>query len=1803
MNNGTGFFMILEFFLTFATTCGCFALGAMLTDDSDDHGDENSLRNLLDGVYSELRDIIKNLADRRRFSEDGVEDAADGTRDPGARGRSTLNDDLIFADGLNVGNSLFSSEDDPWKDFDEESGTENDGLNSANYFGAFFKKKNYFSREDDSEQSDDSERPKKSDRKWARPENHESSNQDEASNDDEEEDFDEDSSFDSYEDDFDESYFTDHILDDDSMSYAQKVARLRDEFEKGRHLARVPLVYALLNYVEELDASSEKDAMSALDEAESLLSADRDFGDEEFFDPDDPENQKLLIYVLLQRSIFCLKNDLKPNIEAVNEALNRARELYRAYPVEDSQLLLARVYLVRGSVYLANELEEVALNAFQKAYETVSGSEFDGESEERVVLTGVTLRSLAEAYRRIGDSQQELKAFREVVNYWKDRGDRDVYLSEFATSAFHLAMTLQKVSPKESMEYLEEAINAQERLYSFDESQHAVELVFYMNIRADLLFQRHKVEALALLDRSISILAQFLEQEPNAKKRNVAFRLATDSYLRRASARHLLNHPIRSVVEDARNAIHSLSLGLKFDPNFNLRKPIFIILFFLIKTLFAGKNESSEIFELIKYAELLYEQLSDSDKLYVRDRLTFIYLQAHNYFAFHEDDKTAFEMANRAVALIQSDDSDDLSVDDREALVQALRQRALYLYTVRRDSARALDDCVAMMKILESLRRDDALDGTTANVYVETLCRAAICSVIKEDLDEARSYIARAFRLTLRQTHYPDWDCQSLTQAVLCAFYFSRNEGDKTTALRLIRLALKIVKQMQIKILESDSDLGDDQEEELLNDSQREKINLLERTAIDFRLARIELLSEEETEDASLLKVLGESTSEIDDSDKSQGGRGNVPYYQALLRDVVFCARSAERRALEGIDDAEEILLFAMRYLVRRLSWDINDPTVGFDEVNLSLKALVERLPERQSTTLQTLLNAWKSDVATQDVLKTALAGVESLQETQDFSEEGDARDDVATSCIRSLCELRAEICAGVLGTGVIPNLPTKSPETRDFEVAFLREKTNDDFAIRSQREGYLERIDARSNKTLQYSGAPSKEEWRRRGEMSVYAAAYASGETLRYDFESVARYSKQFVELWRSYAVVRKKDKSLLLHVFSRDLLHVRYRKLPSLLAAAEFLFNTTLGEYFFLEVKAIPVAKAAYSKALSIYEAHIESFKKLDRYIDYVCCSLLFRLASIFQAEHNHIEENRTLLKALRVHLRLCEKDNAVEPQLLNRISEEIAKFMPMQTASNPRAIPRAVNRFLREVGKIDAPWLNEVYVALHPLIFELVDLYTSDVECYEISRAAIDQLNASTAKYIESLEDSEIFYSSNVTKRLARLFEMQIQFWTLYGSFDRSVLHIEKSLEFIDDIQNRISAFHFGILREILSARKSNEADDRVIADDHGGEEGKDETKSFKISEVEGESQPSDKLVDGQGSDGGDDSDADSSESDDDARFINSFVFWVRTKRSLASRKLYLLWKTKPLEVESSELGNEGTTPSLEEHKRRFVDLWSNMPINRELRDYVIECFALNVGGLKRIKNWFKGAFSKRPTKFIASRATLEELETEILAYFVEETILAPQDQDPKATLRIFLERFFLLAKRVDFRREFLAEIYYVCSVYATRRRLFSQGINLAQHALRNLYGFEDLQRPVMEGNVSKTFSTKRAALSTLEVEEHLCRVYLARGRKRDVLRAMKLNLDGLQLAKKMISRGWFSAQVYYVKMCVVAAKILTNQNSLQEAREYANRAKEMIRKRTRRGIGCWTSQIQTDLCEIDARLKELGGDVDNSERVGD
>lgn len=777
--------------LSFFCLLTLLAVGATLQNgDSDSNSSSESDSDFLESAEFFLNDILRYLL-RRHPRGDDEETRADASERVGRLDEvETIFDDLDEPDDVDDFSSDFETEDEDSDDVDAVDDDARPAEDRSNFAGAFFKNRK---KSDEFFESQDS-------------------NSDDG-----------------------ETARDDSFADDDSLPLNQRIARLRKRLQDGDESARLELIAALVESTTNAKAYEKERVFRTLDEARSLVEQSDSAFDDDY--------EEAACQIALQRPVFYMRNEMKPPFELVAAALRRVQEWREKSDTEASRQLLARAWLLHGQRLLASGSSSAALASFKKArrfFESSLTSYVD--PDKKFPSLGFVLVAEADAYRMAGDFDKAIVAYKEAAEVFDAFRSKRVFLAQRANVLCQLSLTLRSIERfKEAGRVMNDAIAAEERLYSYDSNKYGAGLAQLLRVQADTSLKLGDVDSsFALMDRAESVLLSSLQVNAPLKRRAFAF-MQLVHVLRGRAGMNFMRRKSDLARRDALNALRYLSLAAEKDDDLN-PGPTVVAIFALVYDMATASRrwDDAERLNLLVKKTLLH--LSPRERRVVDPMYAELLLHMHMVNASEKRFDDAIKATNQAVKLLDRarDEEDRAEANRREfLLIKALYQRGSYAYVVENNLKSALAD---FERIDSLFRETDVLDDDenarqTRAFYIEFSWRLAGARWRAKDARGAGVAAVDACRMFYRAIEAGDWFALGSLKRLVCAtLFFAEHAEQPTLFLRTARFWIKFIQATRRKFLEVGWRVEDSFEEQ---QSNNEALEEFEEALLSVFMARV----------------------------------------------------------------------------------------------------------------------------------------------------------------------------------------------------------------------------------------------------------------------------------------------------------------------------------------------------------------------------------------------------------------------------------------------------------------------------------------------------------------------------------------------------------------------------------------------------------------------------------------------------------------------------------------------------------------------------------------------------------------------------------------------------------------------------------------------------------------------------------------------------------------------------------------------------------------------------------------------------
>lgn len=717
------------------------------------------------------------------------------------------------------------------------------------------------------------------------------------------------------------------FLDDPSISDDEKIAYLRDRIESGDDASRDELARLLVQVAADAGADAREKALAALDEAEAIATeaAEASNGDEERFE--------FLGQVLLQRPLFYLRNGLEPPMQAANDALARIRDWAENSANPDARRLLATAWQTQGNCLAAIGCEAAAVASQQKAVELFEEIIGEGATDAEPSL-GYASAALGETYLRVGDAPRSIAAFRRAVETFDKFASQEPFLAEKVNVLFRLSVALRENGDETTAEaVLHDAVDAEERLLSFDEEDYIAPLAQLLNVQADFYVRRNAFEdAFVALDGAISALKRFLACDVALSSRVRAYLLLETTFRKRATV-CLWTERYSAAIRDVEEGLEYLALATKKEENL---QPFSQLVSFsgLMYDCGAARDDWAFVPEAQELIEELVARLTPDETKTVAPLYGQLLLQRHVALAKEGRIDDALAATNRAIAALETGLIDDGELEYRVLLAKALFQRGVFEFEIQENLEKSLADFTRAQKLYEEARLDGELDESSSAIYFELLSRKSFIEIKIDDFDAARTDLRLGIAETTKLLRKKNWNrLDELENLSRTSVLWAQVARDDEFALRVVRLWTRYWRRFRRFFVESSwnveqtpSGAFDERAPEETDEIQK-TLTKIEGAIADLRRIRAEILEPLDWKDEfakyfdrSDFENAPQTAPESDDAENAASPfdalknfdldaarsrfesefLANEPKNRALFSDRLFCFRVVKRRVERG---------------------------------------------------------------------------------------------------------------------------------------------------------------------------------------------------------------------------------------------------------------------------------------------------------------------------------------------------------------------------------------------------------------------------------------------------------------------------------------------------------------------------------------------------------------------------------------------------------------------------------------------------------------------------------------------------------------------------------------------------------------------------------------------------------------------------------------------------------------------------------------------------------------------------------------
>lgn len=625
-------------------------------------------------------------------------------------------------------------------------------------------------------------------------------------------------------------------LEDESVPDDDKVDYLRRRVKEGDSESRQELAKFLIARAAGATREQRVSAFKDLDEAQDLLENDDENSDPQCFDD---VKGALIARALLQRPVFFLRNGLKPPMDLANGALNKIRDWAENCPDPDAKRLLATAWQIRGNALLVSGGDSAALTSFERAKELFDDLIASGvEAVEPSV--GFVCASLGEAYMAIGDAKMAVDSYREALRLFEKFADQELFLAEKVNVTNRLSAALRNLGEvEEADKALEEAIQAEERLLSYDEESYFAPLSHLLEVQADVLAQRGELaNALVPLDRAVETLEKFLAYDSIMARRVVAY-AHLENALRRRATIYLFQQRLLLAVRDIERAVDVLVLASKKDDAFDMLTQV-IVDSCLVLDLCLWFNLTESVVEMRKLIRDLVDRLTVDERKRIAPIYAQLLLQRRLVYLKIGKKREAFAITNEAIKLLDSVYKEDDSLENQIILAKALVMRGFFHDREKNKAFVSTADLRRVKKLLIESYLADGLDDTMKTFLVDSIAKKAQAELSTGAVDVAKDDLRWCARITVAELRKKRWHFLDYLAVISRVSTDVAGKIDGAyTGLRVVHLWLSFANYLRRLFIESDWSTNEQGEE-----SSQSKLFLqsIEAFIVDARRMRADLL-------------------------------------------------------------------------------------------------------------------------------------------------------------------------------------------------------------------------------------------------------------------------------------------------------------------------------------------------------------------------------------------------------------------------------------------------------------------------------------------------------------------------------------------------------------------------------------------------------------------------------------------------------------------------------------------------------------------------------------------------------------------------------------------------------------------------------------------------------------------------------------------------------------------------------------------------------------------------------------------------
>ncbi len=606
-------------------------------------------------------------------------------------------------------------------------------------------------------------------------------------------------------------------LDDESVDLDEKIAYLRKRMDPDDIESTSTLVQMLVQRAAMANKDEEKIAMDALDEVEKILDefeAGNELGDGFDGDSYDFDVETLRAQALLQRPFYFLRNGKEPPMALAKAALSRIKKWANETETDEARRMLATAWQVHGISLMASGAESAGLSSLLESRRIFQELVESGVEEARPSI-GVVCLEIGDAYHAIGDNERAAKYYRESLETFEAFSAQEGFLSEKVNAGFRLSIALRNLGKTEEADaVLEEAIEGEERLLSYNEETYFAPLSMLLEAQADAFAMRGQTqEALAALDRAISTLENFLSYDSPISRRVLAYARLENALRRRATV-FLGQRRFAFAARDICKAAEYIGLAAKKDPEFDPIAQTTIVACLLSDLCaFLGLWP---VYERVD-AELqrMFDSMEPDDLRLIVPIYGQLLMQRRNILMAVDKRKDAGAVSDKAIKLLEDAyKEDDSNVAVRLVLAKALAQRGFVKLDKKRAAFVSIPDLRRSKMLLEDGLENDQLDEQTTKILIELLEEKAFAEAKGGARDVAREDMRLAVKTVWGKLRAKQWDyIEQLAALSRVSMKLAADSTDSVYALRIARLWLRYIERLRRNYVETSWEVdaqGDD---------------------------------------------------------------------------------------------------------------------------------------------------------------------------------------------------------------------------------------------------------------------------------------------------------------------------------------------------------------------------------------------------------------------------------------------------------------------------------------------------------------------------------------------------------------------------------------------------------------------------------------------------------------------------------------------------------------------------------------------------------------------------------------------------------------------------------------------------------------------------------------------------------------------------------------------------------------------------------------------------------------------------------